>query len=98
MGYARKGLEKGYLEHPGVQHVSDFRPFWTVAVLLAAFCCQQAATMSAYKFTQRAVASPDAPQKPLVRKIARSGGAEWVRVSRRTSASPAKKPPVGGAR
>ena len=33
-------------------------------VLPAASFCQQAGTMSAYKFTQRAVASPDAPQKP----------------------------------
>ena len=53
--------------------------------------------MSAYKFTQRAVASPDAPQKPLARKRARSEGAEWVHVSRRTSASPAKKPRAGGS-
>ena len=30
--------------------------------------------MSSYKFTPRAVASPDAPQKPLARKRARSGG------------------------
>ena len=43
-------------------------------MLLAASFCQQAATMSSYKFTPRAVASPDAPQKPLVRKRARSGG------------------------
>ena len=34
--------------------------------------------MSGYKFTPGAVASPDAPQKPLVRKRACSGGAEWV--------------------
>ena len=39
-------------------------------------------TMSSYKFTPRAVASPNAPQRPLVRKRARSGGAEWVQVSR----------------
>ena len=38
--------------------------------------------MSSYKFTPRAVASPDAPQKPLARKRARSGGAQWVRVTR----------------
>ena len=50
-------------------------------MLLATSFCQQAATMSAYKFTQRAVASPDAPQKPLVRKRARSGGADWVKNS-----------------
>ena len=31
-------------------------------------------------------------------KEAHSGGAEWVRVSRCTSASPAKKPPAGGGR
>ena len=46
-------------------------------MLRAASFCQQAAAMSAYKFTPRAVASPHAPQKPLVRKRARSGGAEW---------------------
>ena len=51
-------------------------------MLLAASFCQHAATMSAYKLTLRAVASPDAPQKPLVRKRARSGGAEWVQVTR----------------
>ena len=51
-------------------------------MLLAASFCQQAGTMSAYKFTQRAVASPDAPQKPLVRKRAHSGGANWVKVTR----------------
>ena len=51
--------------------------------------------MSAYKFTQRAVASPDAPQKPLVRKRVRSGGAEWVCVTRRP-AKQAKKPRTGG--
>ena len=47
--------------------------------------------MSAYKFTQLAVASPDAPQKPLVRKRARSGGETWVKVTREP-ARPAKKP------
>ena len=64
---------------------------------LAASFCQQAGTMSAYKFTQRAVASPDAPQKPLVRKRERSGGAKWVQVSRCTSASPAKRPRTAGS-
>ena len=53
--------------------------------------CQHAATMSSYKFTPRAVASPHAPQKPLVRKRARSGGAEWVRVTRH-AAKQAEKP------
>ena len=79
-GYIWKGPEKGYLEHPGLHAVLTtcfrFRPFWTVPVLLATFCCQQAATMSAYKFTQRAIAFPDAPQKRLVLKRACSGGAE----------------------
>ena len=50
-------------------------------MLFTASFCQQATTMSSYKPTPRAVASPDAPQKPLVRKRARSGGAEWVQVS-----------------
>ena len=52
--------------------------------------------MSSYKFTPRAVASPDAPQKPLVRKRARSGGAEWVRVTRH-AAKQAEKPRVAGS-
>ena len=36
--------------------------------------------MSTCKFTPLSVASPDAPQKPLVRKRAHSGGARWVQV------------------
>ena len=52
--------------------------------------------MSSYKFTPRAVASPDAPQKPLVRKRARSGGAEWVWVTRH-AAKQAEKPRVAGS-
>ena len=52
--------------------------------------------MSSYKFTQRAVASPDAPLKPLVRKRARSGGETWVQVTRRPD-SRAKKPRTGGS-
>ena len=66
-------------------------------VLLAACFCQQAATMSAYKFTPRAVASPDAPQKPLVRKRARSGGVNWVPVTGRKCTSKAKKPRAAGS-
>ena len=48
----------------------------------AALFCQQFCAMSAYKFLQRAIASPDAPQKLLIRKRARSESAEWVRVTR----------------
>ena len=51
--------------------------------------------MSAYKFTPRAVASPDAPQKPLVRKRARSGGVRWVQVHE--PGSQAKKPRTAGS-
>ena len=51
--------------------------------------------MSAYKFTQRAVASPDAPQKPLVRKRAHSGGVRWVQVHE--PGSQAKKPRTAGS-
>ena len=53
--------------------------------------------MSSYKFTPRAVASPDAPQKSLVRKRARSGGANWVQVTREKSASKAKRPRTAGS-
>ena len=66
-------------------------------VFLAASFCQQAATMSAYKFTPRAVASPDAPQKPLVRKRARSGGVNWVQVSHNEPGRKAKKPRTAGS-
>ena len=48
--------------------------------------------MSSYKFTPRAVASPDAPQKPLTRKRAHSGGVNWVQVSRDKPGRKAKKP------
>ena len=65
-------------------------------MLPTASFCQHAATMSSYKFTLRVVASPDAPQKPLGRKWARSGGAEWVRVTQH-AAKQAKKPRVGGS-
>ena len=81
MGYIWKALEKGYLE-----------PFRTVHVLLAASFYQQAAAMSSYIFTPRAVASPDSPRKPLTRKRAHSGGAEWVQVTRHEPGSRAKKP------
>ena len=56
-------------------------------------CClffQQAAAMFSYKFTPRAVASPDAPQKPLTRKRAPSGGVKWVQVTRHEPGSRAK--------
>ena len=62
-------------------------------MLLAASFFQQAAAMSSYKFTPRAVASPDAPQKPLTRKRARSGGVKWVQVTRHEPGSRAKKAP-----
>ena len=45
-----------------------------------------------YIFPSCAVASLDAPQKPLVRKRARSGGAESVQVSRHQPGSQAKPP------
>ena len=86
MGYFRKALEKGYLEHPGSACCTDdmFEIFvrfrQCMCCLLPPFVNRQL-TMSSYKFTPRAVASPDAPQKPLMRKRARSWGAEWVQVT-----------------
>ena len=65
-------------------------------MLLAASCCQPAANEFAYKFTQRAIASPDAPQKPLVRKTARSGGETWVKVTREL-AWQTRKPRTAGS-
>ena len=56
-----------------------------------------AASMSAYKFTPQAVASPDAPHKPLVRKRACSGGAEWVQVTQHQPGSQAKRPHTVGS-
>ena len=52
--------------------------------------------MSSYKFTPHAVASPDAPQKPLVCKRARSGDAQWVQVTQ-LAAKQAEKPRVAGS-
>ena len=94
MGYIWKALEKGYLENPRSACCTDdmFEIFVRFGVLLAASCFQQAAAMSSYTFTPRAVASPDAPQKPLTHKRARSGGAEWVQVIRHEPGSRAKKP------
>ena len=66
-------------------------------MLLAASFRQQAVSISSYKFTPRAVASPDAPQKPLVRKRARSGDANWVQVTRQMSPSKAKRPRTAGS-
>ena len=96
MGYTRKALEKVGL-HAVLTTCLGFSSVLDGACVACCLLCQQAATMSAYEFTSRAVASPDAPQKPLVRKRARSGGAKWVQVSRRTSASPAKRPRTTGS-
>ena len=52
--------------------------------------------MSAYKFTARAVGSPDALQKPLVRKRAHSGGESWMKVTWEP-ARQAKKPCIAGS-
>ena len=76
---------------------SRFRPFGTVPVLFAASICQHAATMCAYKITPRVVASPHALQTPLVRKRARSGGTDWVKVARETTRSKAKRPRTAGS-
>ena len=101
VGYIWKALEKGDLEHPGLHAVlttcSRVSSVSDGPVFLAASFCQQAATMSAYKFTPRAVASPDAPQKPLVRKRARSGVVNWVQVSRDEPGRKAKKPRTAGS-
>ena len=102
MGYIRKALEKGYLEHPKSACCTDDMPeiFVCFGRCLCGFLpvfSQQAATISAYKFTPCAVASPNAPQKPLVRKRARSGGANWVQVTREKSPSKAKRPWTGGS-
>ena len=101
MDYIRKALVKGYLAHPGSACCTDdmFEIFVRFGrCVCAAYClfCQQADTMSAYKFTPRAVASPDAPQKLLVHKRACSGGAEWVKVTRHP-AKQAKKPRTIGS-
>ena len=67
-------------------------------MLFSACFCRQAVTMSVYKFGPRAVASRDAPRKPLVCKRARSRGANWVQVSRMATPSTAKRPRTGGSR
>ena len=52
--------------------------------------------MSTYKFRQLAVASSNAPQKPLVRNRAHSGGAHWVKVTWEPGRQ-AKKPCTTGS-
>ena len=64
---------------------------------VACCLCLSTGIHTAYKFTQRAVASPDAPQKALVRKRARSGGADWVKIARETTPSKAKRPRTAGS-
>ena len=54
-------------------------------------CCLFFSTGSCHVFIQ-IHASPDAPQKLLTRKRARSGGAEWVQVTQHEPGSRAKKP------
>ena len=95
VGYIRKALENGYLEHPGSACCTDDMfeiviPFGRCpCCLLPPFVNRQLPCL--HTNSQRAVASPDAPQKPLVRKRARSGGANWVKVTR-DPATQAKKP------
>ena len=85
-----------HLEHPGsacclLHDMFEIAVcFGAVPLLLAASFCQQAVTM--YVFMHRAVASPDAPQKPLGRKRARSGGVSYVKVSWGEVGAKAKKP------
>ena len=95
MGHIRKALEKGYLEHPGLHAVlTTCLRFLSVSdgACVACYLFFSTAAMSSYKFTPRAVASPDAPQKPLTRKRACSGGVKWVQVTRHEPGSRAKKP------
>ena len=68
-GIFGKPLKRAIRNTPGLHAVltTCLRfSFWTAPVLLAASFCRQAATMSSYEFTPRAVASPDALQKDLV--------------------------------
>ena len=64
-------------------------------------CCLSLSTgsyHSAYKFTPWDVASPDAPQKPLVSRRARSGAVKWVQMSQDEPGRKAKKPCTAGSR
>jgi hypothetical protein len=85
------------LEHPGQHAVLTvcLRFSSVLDGVCAASFCQQATGMSAYKFTQQAVASPDAPQKALVHKKACSGGADWVQVTRHPAKQAKKRRTVG---
>ena len=98
----KEALEKGYLEHPGLRGILTtclrLSSILDMPVLLSACFWQQAATMSAYKFTQihtTCCCIPDAPQKPLVQERARSG-ANLVQVTREKSPSKAKRPRTAG--
>ena len=52
--------------HAGLTTCLRFSSLFDSACVACCLFCRQAATMSAYIFTQRAVASPDAPQKLLI--------------------------------
>ena len=98
-GIFGKLLKRAIQNTPGLHAVlTTYLTFSSVLVpvLLAASFCQQAATMPVYKFTPRAVASPDAPQKPLVRKRARCGGETWTKVTWHP-ATQAKNPRTAGS-
>ena len=103
VGYVRKALEKGYSEHPGSACCTD--DMFEIFVLFGhCLCCflpvfvnrQPCPHMNSHHVLPCSVASPDATQKPLVRKRARSGGANWVQVTHQMSPSTAKRPRTTG--
>ena len=99
VGYIWKALEKRHLEYPRSACCTEdmfeiFVPFGQcVCFLLPLFVNRQLLCLYT---NSRAVASPDAPQKPVVRNKARSAGAEWVRVTR-CPAKQAEKPHTAGS-
>ena len=94
MGCTARRIINIYISLWDVEEHANTERFQGLPSLLPRLC---PLSKRGYKFTPRAVASPDAPQQPLVRKRARSGGANWVQVSRMVAPSPAKKPRTGGS-
>ena len=86
MGYIRKALEKGYLEHPGSACCTD--DMFEIFVRFGrCMCC----LLPAF-FNRQLPCLHTNSRHPLTRKRARSGGAEWVQVTRHEPGSRAKKP------
>ena len=96
MGYIRKALEKGYLQHPGLHAgLTTCLIFSSISDDACVVCCLFLSTGSCHVFIQihaTGCCFPGCTTKAFGRKRARSGGVRWVQVARHEPSSRAKKP------